>query len=264
MTRPSFSDRRVLITGASRGIGLALARELARRGARLLLIARRRELLEQQVGELTSLGATSVLILPGDITDSVKCEEAVTLAQDRWQGLDRLVHSAGISAHGRFDTSDEATLRQIMELNFFSVVNLTRLALPLLRSGHEPQVVLIGSILGHQGVPYNNEYVASKFALRGWSQSLRAELHGQGVGVLLVSPGTVDTEFFDHLIAQRETIPWRRQRGVSPESVARQAVRAMERRKREIFPNWRGRLFVWASRVSPGLVAWWMRRYGER
>jgi short-subunit dehydrogenase len=262
MSPQSFSDRRVLITGASSGIGLALARELARRGVRLLLIARRRELLEQQVGELTSLGATSVIVLSGDITDSALCEQAIALAQARWQGLDLLIHSAGISAHGRFDTSDEATLRRIMEVNFFAVVNLTRSALPLLRTGREPQVVLVGSILGHTGVPYNNEYVASKFALRGWSQSLRAELHSLGIGVLLVSPGTTDTEFFDHLIARRGKIPWSTQQGISPETVARQTVHAIEHRRREIYPNWRGRLLVWASRCCPGLVARWMSRYG--
>jgi short-subunit dehydrogenase len=264
MARQPLSDHRVLITGASSGIGLALARELARRGARLLLLARRQELLEQQVGKLTSLGANSVLVLPGDITDSALCQQAMTLVQTHWRGLDLLIHSAGISAHGRFENSDEVTLRRIMEVNFFAVTNLTRLALPLLQSGRDPQVVLIGSILGHCGVALNSEYVASKFALRGWSQSLRAEFQGQGIGVLLVSPGTTDTEFFDHLIARRGKIPWGKQRGISPESVARQTVRAIERRRREIFPNWRGRLLVWMSRCCPGLVAWWMGKLGEQ
>ncbi len=263
MACSTFSDRRVLVTGASSGIGRALACELARGGARLLLLARRQELLETVATECTTLGATGVMVLPGDLTDRAVCQQAVELAQTRWAGLDLLVHAAGISAHGRFDVSDEVTLRRIMEVNFFAVVNLTRLALPLLRSVPKGQIVFIGSILGHCGVPWNNEYVASKFALRGWSQSLRSELHGQGIGVLLVSPGTTHTEFFDHLIARRGTVPWNAQPGISPEAVARQTVRAIERHRREIFPNWRGRLLVWASRVSPGLVAWWMGKLGE-
>jgi len=264
MARISLADRRVLITGASGGIGLALARELARKGARLLLIARRQELLRQRADELTSLGARSVLVAAGDITDAAHCQQAVALAQTQWAGLDLLIHAAGISAHGRFDRSDEATLRRIMEVNFFAAASLTRLALPLLRSEGNTQVVLIGSILGHCGVPLNSEYVASKFALRGWSQSLRAELLGQGIGMLLVSPGTTDTDFFDHLIGRRGTIPWPRQRGIPAESVARQTVRAIERRRREIFPNWHGRLLVWASRYCPGLVGWWMGKLGNR
>jgi short-subunit dehydrogenase len=264
MEHKLFSDRRVLITGASSGIGLALARELARQGARLLLVARRQELLQSHVGELTALGAPSVRVLPGDITDSALSEQAIQFAQTHWQGLDLLIHSAGVSAHGPFDSSDEATLRRIMDVNFFAAVNLTRIALPLLRVGMDPQVVLIGSVLGHSGVPYNNEYVASKFALRGWSQSLRAEIQSQGIGVLLVSPGTTDTSFFDHLLVRQLVMPWGKRQGISAATVARQTVHAIRHHRREIFPNWRGRLLVWMTRCCPGLVAWKMGRYEEK
>ena len=129
-----------------------------------------------------------------------------------WGGLDVLINNAGVSAHGRFADSDEPTLRRVMEVNFFAAAELTRLALPLLhvqnpnRRSQNPipaAIVNIGSIIGHRGLPLNSEYAASKFALRGWSESLRAELAADGVDVLLVSPGTTDTEFFDHLLAKR-------------------------------------------------------------
>ena len=149
-----------------------------------------------------------------------------------------------------------------MELNFFAVTELTRLALPLLRDGCDPLIVNISSILGHRAIPHQSEYCASKFALRGWSEALRAELHGLGIGLLLVSPGTTETEFFDHLLEKQSTTPWGKQQGISPEAVAKQIVRAIERRNREIFPNWRGRLLVWANRCCPGLVDRVMNRYG--
>ncbi len=165
-----------------------------------------------------------------------------------------LVNNAGTSAHGRFADSDEATLRQVMEVNFFAATELTRLALSLLRLGRRPAIVNIGSILGHRGVPLNSEYAASKFALRGWSESLRAELAAESIDVLLVSPGTTDTEFFDHLVAKRADLPWANSKGIPAAVVAEQTVRALERGRREIFPNWRGRALVIANRLFPGLV----------
>ena len=206
------------------------------------------------------IGQKCVLVIAGDITDAAILDKIVQSTQTQWQAIDLLIHSAGVSAHGCFEDSEAATLRQIMEVNFFSVVQLTRQMLPLLDAGDDPRIVLLGSILGHCAVPFNSEYVASKHALRGWSQSLQAELHGQGIGVLLVSPGTTETEFFDHLLVQQTAMPWRAQQGISAERVAQQTVRAILRKKREIYPNWRGRLLVGIHRLFPGLVAWWMGR----
>ena len=122
----------------------------------------------------------------------------------------------------------------------------------------------IGSILGHRGLPLNSEYSASKFALRGWSEALRAELAGEGVDVLLVSPGTIETEFFDHLVAKRADLPWGKAKGIPAAAVAEQTVRALERGGREIFPNWRGRALVLANRLAPGMVDRVMARLGRR
>jgi short-subunit dehydrogenase len=278
--RRSLTSARVLLTGASSGIGRELALALARRGARLLLTARREDLLRQLVDECAPLGGAAEF-LPGDITDPAHRAALVARAADLWQGLDVLINNAGVSAHGAFAHSDEPILRRIMEVNFFAAAELTRLALPLLvravtpRSpeasaqqpsnlqppasslqphSSPPAIVNIGSIIGHRGLPLNSEYAASKFALRGWTESLRAELAPAGVDVLLVSPGTTDTEFFDHLLAKRADTPWRAVAGVPAAIVAEQAVRALERGRREIFPNWRGRFLVLANRLAPGLV----------
>ena len=235
-----------------------------------MLVARRKEALDSLADECASVRTDPapaptvepILVHPGDVTDPAVRLGAIETVTKTWGGLDLVINCAGVSAHGRFDASSEETLRQVMELNFFAAVELVRLAIPLLAEGRDPQVVNIGSVLGHRGIPYNSEYVASKFALRGWSESLRTELDRRGIGVLTVSPGTVETEFFDHLITQNVTMPWGKQRGITPEAVARQTVRAIERRRREIFPNWRGRMLVWLNRCCPGLVDRLMRRYG--
>jgi short-subunit dehydrogenase len=251
--RRALANARVLLTGASSGIGRELALALARRGARLLFSARRGELLASLAEECRQLG-TQAEFLAGDVTDGGFRAALIDRAGISFSGLDVLVNNAGVSAHGLFAGSDEATLRQIMEVNFFAPVELTRIALPLLRSGRKPAIVNIGSILGHRGVPFNGEYVASKFALRGWTEALRAELAGDGIDVLLISPGTTETEFFDHLIASRGKLPWGKSGAISAAAVAEQTVRALERRRHEIFPNWRGHALVLANRLFPRLV----------
>ncbi|MCG8449874.1 MAG: SDR family NAD(P)-dependent oxidoreductase [Pirellulales bacterium] len=262
MGRRNLTQRRILLTGASSGIGRALALQLAPLHTHLLLVARREQPLLELTEELKARGAASAEPLVGDVTDARLRARAIAYANENWEGLDILVNNAGVSAHGRFLESKEETLRTIMAVNFFAAVELTRLAAPLLGESPNGVVVNIGSILGHRGVPHKNEYCASKFALRGWSEAVRPELARAGIDVLLVSPGTVETEFFDHLISKADSLPWGKQRGVPPEKVARQIVRAIQRGQREIYPNWRGRLLGLANRCFPGLVDRVMNRFG--
>ena len=262
MGRRDLTGRRILLTGASSGVGRALALKLAPHHTHLLLVARSEQPLRSLAHELKELGAASAEPLAGDITDPVVRSRAITHVQKAWGGLDLLVNNAGISAHGRLVESNEATLRKILEVNFFAAVELTRSALPLLCESHDSVVLNVGSILGHRGIPYNNEYCASKFALCGWSEAVRPELRKLGVDLLLVSPGTIETHFFDHLVANSGTTPWAKQRGIPPEKVAEQIIRALQRRKQEIYPNWRGRLLVLANRFFPRLVDRVMKPYG--
>lgn len=261
MARRVLENSRILLTGASRGVGCELAKELARRHTRLLIVARSGEALQPLVKELLTLGARSAAAYVGDVTDAEFRGVVIDKIRCSWGALDVLINNAGVSAHGHFDAHDEAILRQIMEVNFYAPTELTRLSLPLLAEGEDALIVNIGSILGHRGMPYNSEYSASKFALRGWSEALRTELHGRGIDVLLVSPGTIDTEFFDHLLVSTSSAPWGKQKGIPPAAVARQIVRAMELRRSEIYPNWRGRLLVAVNRWVPKLVDRVMNRF---
>lgn len=261
MGRRSLNNRRILLTGASSGIGRALALRLAPFGTRLMLVARREAPLLELAEELESLGAASVVPIVGDVTDAALRESLVDRIRDDWGGLDLLINNAGISAHGRFEGSTADVMQQIMEVNFFAATKLLRATLPLLKLGEEALLVNVGSILGHRGLPYNSEYSASKFALRGWSEAIRPELARDGIDVLLVSPGTTDTEFFDHLIAKGEKLPWAQQQGIPADAVAAQTIRAIQRRRHEIYPNWRGRMLVLLNRFSPRLVDGLMSRY---
>jgi short-subunit dehydrogenase len=263
MSRRDIAGMRTIVTGASSGIGRAIVRELARRGGHTVMVARREEPLRALAAEIAddphSDGRTEVLV--GDVTCPEIRQAAVSRAQDAFGGLDALVNNAGIGSFGRFADGDAVRLREIMEVNFFAAAEMIREAVPALNAGRQPIVVNVGSILGHRGIPQMNEYCASKFAMQGLSQSLRVEFKKSGIDLLVVSPGTTQTEFYDHVVHGRGDAPWSTGGGVTPDDVARATAKAMQRGRREIFPNFRGRLLVWANRAAPALVDRFMARY---
>ena len=177
MSRRNFRELRVLCTGASSGIGAALSRQLAARGARLVLNARREEQLRELARDIEEKGG-EVCLVPGDITEQQTKQAMLAQSQSQWGGVDAIINCAGIGSIANFTDSTEDVLRQIMEVNFFAAVELTRLAIPVLQTGRQPIIVNIGSVLGHRAVPKKSEYCASKFALHGFSDALRAELMG--------------------------------------------------------------------------------------
>ena len=146
------------------------------------------------------LGAlrTPVRIVEADVTD-VAARERIVAEVEAWGGLDVLVNNAGLGGIGRFDESDAARMADIMEVNFFAPVELTRLLLPHLLRGRDPAIVNVSSVLALAAVPLKSEYCASKFALHGWSEALRMELAAEGVSVLEAQPSTTASEFFEHV-----------------------------------------------------------------
>ena len=249
------------MTGASGGIGRAIALELARAGVDQVLVARRSDKLASVVEEIACLGRRAETVA-GDVTDPTVRFQALEVARKKLGGLDILVNNAGVSAHGRFADADPDRLRPIMETNFFAPVELIREALPLLKQGRAPIVVNISSVLGQRGCPHKSEYCASKFALSGFSEALRAEFAPLGIDVLVVTAGPTDTEFFNHLLEEHGELPWGEGKPVPPEKVARATIRAIERGRHEIIPSWRGWLLATANRFFPRLVDWIMAKYG--
>jgi short-subunit dehydrogenase len=149
-----------------------------------------------------------------------------------------------------------------MEVNFFAAAQLMREALPLLQQGRQPMVVNVGSVLGHRGLPFTSDYCASKFALHGFSEAVRPELKRLGIDVLVIAPATTRTELNDQLIEKTGERPWRDPRGVSPDHVARAAVRAIRHGRREIVPSWSGWWLLALNRFFPSIVDRIVDRYG--
>jgi len=260
MPKRQIENKRVIITGASSGIGRALAVELARGGARLALTARREDRLETLRKEIESTGGEAIIV-PGDITDANIRAELIDRTTGELGGIDILINNAGVGASGLFEDAASDRLRQVMEVNFFSLVELTRASLPHLRAGDDPLIVNLSSIVGQRATPHNSEYSASKFAVEGFSEALRVELAQQGIGVLVVRPGTTETEFFAAALDQTSNANWPDHRPVSAEKVARQIVGAIRRRKRNITPYFLGRIMCLIQRISPSLMDRIMRRY---
>jgi short-subunit dehydrogenase len=250
---------RTIVTGASAGIGQALARRLAAGGAKLVLSARRAERLDALVEEIRASGGTAIAAA-GDVTEASVRQHLLETAKQEYGGLDCLVNNAGMGGIGNFAENDEARLRRIMELNFFAPAEFIREALPLLKKGRTPLVVNVASVLGHRAIPKKSEYCASKFALHGLSDALRSELAPEGIDMLIVSPSTTDTEFFDVALGDKRKLPWLT-RGQSPDAVARAAVRAMERGKHEVILTIGGKAMVWFDRLFPTLTDRLVQRF---
>jgi short-subunit dehydrogenase len=260
MSRREIAGSRAIVTGASGGIGREIAWQLARQGAQVVLVARREDRLRELAGRIAAAGGRAEVVA-GDLADPQTRQRAVDTAKAAFGGLDVLVNNAGIGAVGLFEHADPHRVRTVMEVNFFALVEMTRLALPLLKQGKKPIVVNVASVFGQRGVPYNSEYCASKFAVRGFSEALRAELSVHGIDVLVVCPGTTDTEFFDHIIERTGEPAWPRHAPQSAAAVARQTVRAIRHGRHEIVPDTWGKLFCWLNRLSPRLVDALLARY---
>jgi short-subunit dehydrogenase len=250
-------DNVVAITGASKGIGAELARQLAAKGAKLVLAARHAKELEAVAEECRKLGA-AVVTVRADVAEERDCQAIVAGAVLAYGRLDTLVNNAGMSMWARFEEiRDVSVLERIMRVNYMGAVYCTRHALPCLRESRG-RIVGISSLAGRTGVPTRTGYAASKHAMTGFFDSLRIELAGSGVTVTMVYPGFVSTG-----LRENATGPDGRPIMVSPvregevmtvEDCARRIVRAIERREREVVMTARGKMGLWLKLFAPGLV----------
>jgi short-subunit dehydrogenase len=250
--RRQIAGCRILITGASQGIGRALAEAAAARGARVLAAARSADLLAGLAAAAPAGGTLETV--QADVTDPEGRRRMVEAACERFGGLDVLVNNAGIGATGHFAEAGADRLRKIMEVNFFGLTETTRACLPLLRSGERPAVVNISSIAGKRGIPARSEYSASKFAVQGFSEALRTELAKDGIDVLVVCPGLTQTNFSKNMLEQKALMQMDHLRGMTPEEVAKATLKSLERGRDEVCLTLQGRLIVLVSRFLPRLA----------
>lgn len=252
------SGKLAVVTGASSGIGRCLTKLLIQQGCQVIAIARREEKLQslsEQLADSSSEAAERFIPLVGDVTKPDDRQRVLECIVQCGGQLDLLVNNAGIGGIGPFQEASSERLRQIMEVNFFAPVELSRLLLPKLSGPQGAVLCNIGSVLGHCAVPDKSEYCASKFAMHGWTDSLRSELAGSGVSVVLVSPSTTRSEFFDSLVETDAGTESKSVGSWSAERVAQAALTAIKKRKREVVLSAGGKALVYADRVMPGLLS---------
>lgn len=251
---------RVIVTGASSGIGRALAIALAQRGAVLTLAARRREKLEEVVREVAERFPSSQIpvAVPCDVSNAADVAVLVGGAVERLGSVDVLVNNAGISVFGEEARTSVDDYRELMSVNFFGALHSMREVLPFMRRQGSGLIVNIASVAALYGVPYLAAYCASKAALVALSQSLRAELSGSGVGVMVVYPGYTETEIFER---EKRVGGARRPPGkyASAADVAEAATRAIEADARDVYMTVRGRALSVLRGLAPPIVERAMR-----
>jgi short-subunit dehydrogenase len=251
--RRTIAGSRILITGASQGIGKALAETAAQRGAKVLAAARSTHLLQELADTIHAKGAVLETVA-ADVTSPEDRQGMVEAALSRFGGLDILINNAGIGATGHFAEVSPERLRTIMEVNFFGLTETTRAFLPILKKGNRPAIVNISSIAGKRGIPARSEYSASKFAVQGFSEALRAELSKDNIDVLVICPGLTQTNFSHNMLEQKARLQMDHLRGMTPEQVAAATLRAIERGKNELCLTFQGKLMVLVSRFFPRLA----------
>lgn len=242
-----LSRATVLVTGASGGIGQALANQLCAAGAKLLLVARRTEPLEA----LAAAHPDQVKLVAADL--SARAGRETVLATARTLGaLDCVVNAAGVSQFTLLEDQDDEALETLVAINLTATMQLTRLLLPLLRRAPAGLLVNVGSIFGSIGYPGFAAYCASKFALRGFSEALRRELADSRVKVLYVAPRATRTQMNSApVVAMNAELKVAMD---APEAVAAQLVEAIRREREEQYLGWPEKLFVRLNGVLPRLV----------
>lgn len=263
----SFANKTIILTGASAGIGRALALSLAQQGANLVLAARNQAALEETVAACTNQPGTAIasgtvpraIAIPTDVTQKEDCQQLIEKAIAAFGQIDSLINNAGISMLTRFDEiTDLSIFEQVMQVNYLGAVYCTHYALPYLKASRG-LLVAISSLCGKTAVPTRTGYVASKHAMQGFFDTLRIELRGTGVDVLVVSPGFVATDIRQRALgANGQPLgesPRDESKGNMPvDECVRQIVWAMERRKREHLMTLKGKVTPWAKLIVPGLV----------
>jgi short-subunit dehydrogenase len=258
------SSRIIGITGASAGIGRAVALRLARDGASLAICARRSDRLSEVAAEIESAGGHALPFV-GDVTREHDMAEFVRLSLERFQRLDVMVCNAGFGVAGAIDQMPTEQMRKLLEVNYLGTYYAARAALPVFRLQGRGHLVIVSSIVGKRGVPFMGAYSATKFAQVGLAESLRSELAGSDIHVTVVFPVSTETEFFDVMSHETGAVV-RRSRGPSQsaDQVAHAIARAIEHPVPEVYPYAKSRGLVWLNALAPGFCDRLIKKYGRK
>jgi dehydrogenase/reductase SDR family protein 7B len=251
-----FQNKVIWITGASSGIGEAMAYELARRGALLVLSARRADVLEAVKSRCQR--ADKHLVLPMDMTDQSSFFDKTAEVLSAHGRIDMLINNAGVSQRGLAKDTAVAVDRQIMEVDYFGPVALAKSVLPHMLARHSGHLVAVSSVLGLVATPHRSAYAAAKHAIIGFHDALRAEVHDAGLKVSVLCPGFVRTNVSLSALTSDGTphgkVDAQQTTAMSAEAFALKAVDGLARGKGRIVVAGKERLAVYLGRLSPTLL----------
>jgi NAD(P)-dependent dehydrogenase (short-subunit alcohol dehydrogenase family) len=244
----------VLVTGASSGIGRATTVELAGRGARLVLLARGRESLEEAAEEARAAGADAVLVRPGDVTDEDAVRGAVDAAVEQFGRLDAVVHAAQVMAYGRVEDVPREVFEAVVETGVHGTATVARVVLPVFRKQGAGHLAVVNSVLGNVAVPLMGSYVTAKWGQLGLVRTLQQEIRDEpGISVSIVQPGGVDTPIYV------QAASWTGSTGrppppvYSPQRVARKVLSTLDRPRRIVQAGLFNPLITAGFRLLPGV-----------
>jgi short-subunit dehydrogenase len=249
-----FENKVVLITGATSGIGKALAIDFLSKGAKVAICSRNADTL---LSFSTEINSNNLLTVQADVSNEEDCKKFIEKSMNAFHAIDILINNAGISMRAMFQEVDLSVLKQSMDINFWGTIYCTKYALPYILKS-KGSILGISSIAGYKGLPCRTGYSSSKFAMQGFLESLRIELLKTGVNVMWVSPGFVSTNIRNTALnasgnAQSET-PLNENKLMSAEECASIILKGIEKRKRTIIMSTQGKLTVWINKFFPSFV----------
>ena len=248
----NFKNKVVVITGASSGIGEAAAEQFAKKGANIVLVARRKDRLEEVEKKLSKY-SIKILVQVCDVSDKKQVKQMSETVIDTFSKIDILVNNAGFVIYGKVEELSIEDIESQMQTNYFGMINCTKHFLPHFLKQNSGHMVNVASVGGSFGIPGIASYCATKFAMLGFSEGLRHELHETNVGVTVVSPIMVRTALFDHPSFKNFT---KRATGISlsSETVANAIIKAANSSRLEIVVPSVVRIAIWFKQTFPFLI----------
>lgn len=252
----SFQGKTILITGATSGIGLALAKALSNDAAHLILCGRNLKMLKQFTDNKT--WKAKITTLHFDLSNPESVNAGLLQLGSEINAIDVIIHSGGLSQRASVMDTSEETLRYVMEVNFFSTVTITKAVIPGMLEKGSGNVIIVSSVTGKVGIPLRSAYAASKHALHGFYDSMRAELHDKGVVFTLLCPGYINTHISVNAIKGDGTLYNKldnnQKKGMDPDRFARIALRKIQQGKSEIYIGGKEIIGIYLKRFFPGLL----------
>jgi short-subunit dehydrogenase len=253
-----FKGKVVIVTGASSGIGEAIAREFAKNGSRVVLAARSESKLSEIVKEIKA-GNGDAIYVKTDVSIEEDCKQLIEKTIEYYGTIDILVNNAGLSMRAKFIDVDIKVLHRLMNVNFWGTVYCTKYALPHLieRKG---SLIGVSSVAGFHGLPGRTGYSASKFAIHGFLETIRIENLKTGLHVMIIAPGFTSSEIRKHALTangqEQGESPKDEQKLMSPQYVAKWVIKGIRKKKRNKLLTWDGRLTALFQRIVPEFVDW--------